>query len=204
MFPKDDPYIKNILIGGAAPTTMAITNLIAESQAESIVLSFLFVLVVTFFIFRSLVGGVFSLIPLLFTVVLNFGLIFLMGGQITTATMMVASIAIGTGIDYTIHFLERFKIQLKEGDSLENAYINTITSVGKAILLNAGSVALGFLVLMFSEFIPNILLGILMAATMVFSSLGAMTLLPAVILTTRPKFFEKKAQKESAKTLAKA
>ncbi|MBT4287503.1 MAG: MMPL family transporter [Deltaproteobacteria bacterium] len=191
IFPEDDPYIKAIKIGGQAPTSMEISNLISASQAKSIILSFVLVLIVTFFIFRSLVGGLYALMPLLFTVILNFGLLYFLGGEITTGTMMVASIAIGTGIDYTIHFLERFKIQLKTGEDFITAYQNTIKTVGQAIVLNAASVALGFLVLVFSNFTPNIMLGVMMAATMVFSTIGALVLLPALIIVRQPKFFTK-------------
>ncbi len=188
VFPDDDPYIETIRVGGAAATSNSINQILSESQLRSIILSFIFVFCVTFFIFRSVVGGLFSLIPLLFTVILNFGLIRLISGEITTATMMVASISIGTGVDYTIHFLERLKIQLRLGDDLARAYINTVMSSGRAILLNASAVALGFLVLVFSVFVPQIMMGILMAATMLFSSIGALVLLPAIILLTKPKY----------------
>lgn len=188
LFPDDDPYIESVRIGGSAPTGSAINMMLAESQIKSIILSFVFVFAVTFFIFRSAVGGIFALIPLAFTVVLNFGLIRLMGGEINTATMMVASISIGTGVDYTIHFLERLKLQLRGGDNLADAYVSTVMSSGKAILLNALAVAMGFLVLIFSVFTPQMLMGILMAATMFFSSVGALVLLPSVILVVQPKY----------------
>jgi len=199
IFPEDDPYIQRVRIGGAAPKSLEVTNMISTSQAQSIGLSFLFVLIVTFFIFGSIWGGLLSLVPLFFTVVMNFGMIYLLGGEISVGTMLVASISIGTGVDYTIHFLERFKLQLGQGDSFTEAYLNTTMSSGKAILLNALSVAMGFLVLLFSEFVPNMMMGLLMAGTMAFSSLGAMTLLPAIILITKPKFFNKKNAVQPAK-----
>lgn len=198
-FPKNDPYVGDILVGGSGPTTVEVTDLIVMSQTQSIVMSFALVLCVTFFIFRSLIGGIFSLIPLAFTVILNFAVIYLMGEAITTGTVMVASIAIGTGIDYTIHFLERYKSHIQLGDDYNKAYYHTVISVGRAILLNALSVALGFLVLLFSEFATNINLGILMACTMVFSSIGALVILPALILVTKPKFvYGKKKQIENS------
>lgn len=188
LFPSDDPYIESVRIGGSAPTGVAINDMLSQSQIRSVLLSFLFVFVVTFFIFRSAMGGLFSLIPLAMTVVLNFGLIRIISGEINTSTMMVASIAIGTGVDYTIHFLERLKIQLRAGDNLSEAYVQTFMSSGKAILVNASAVALGFLVLIFSVFVTQVQMGILMAATMLSSSVGALVLLPAIILLVRPKY----------------
>ena len=191
LFPADDPYIESIRTGGGSFTTMQIATLIGSSQLKSIGLSFLFVFIVTFFIFRSLGGGLYSLVPLLFTVLLNFGLLAILGGQITMSTMLVASVAIGTGVDYTIHFLERLKIQLKQGDNLAQAYSATVMTSGRAILVNATAVAAGFLVFLFSTFDSQIMLGTLVAATMFLSSLGALTLLPAVILKTNPSFLLK-------------
>jgi predicted RND superfamily exporter protein len=151
-------------------------------------LSFLFVLLVTFFIFKSLVGGIYSLIPLLFTVILNFGMIALLGGEITMGNMIVSSIAIGTGVDYTIHFLERLKLQLKEGDTLSEAYTTTVLTSGRAIVLNAAAVAFGFLVFLISGFKSSMYMGILMAGTMLYSTIGALIILPAIVLVTRPRF----------------
>lgn len=203
-FPEDDPYIEGIRVGGGAPTSNAINKMLSSSQIRSILLSFVFVFAVTFFIFRSAVGGLFSLIPLAFTVALNFGLIRLISGEINTSTMMVASISIGTGVDYTIHFLERLKIQLRAGDDLARGYVNTVMSSGKAILLNAAAVALGFLVLVFSVFVPQTMMGILMAATMFFSSVGALILLPAVILLTKPRYLTRLSAEAAAERTAVA
>ncbi|MBU3914596.1 MMPL family transporter, partial [bacterium] len=191
LFPENDPYIETVRIGGAAMSSVQMSKLISSSQLRSIVLSFVFVFIVTFFIFRSAQGGLYSLIPLGFTVVLNFGLLALLGGEITMSTMLVASIAIGIGVDYTIHFLERFKAQLGKGDTLTDAYTNTALTAGRAILVNAAAVALGFIVLLFSQMLPTMMMGLLMFATMVFSSLASLTLLPAIILLTKPKFLAK-------------
>lgn len=191
LFPANDPYIEHVSIAGFAPTTTELTMLISSSQIKSIAFAFVLVFFVTFFIFRSWVGGVLSILPLLITVLGNFGTMWLLGWKINTGTMLVASISIGIGVDYTIHFLERFKIQLNRGDILEVAYRNTVKFVGKAVLINALSVALGFLVLIASDFVGNQAMGILMAGTMVYSSIGALVFLPALIVWVRPKLFEK-------------
>jgi len=189
LFPENDPYIKSVKPAGYALTINEVTGVVSSSQMKSILLAFLFVFIVTFFIFRSVTGGLYSLVPLLFTVAVNFGMIYALGWKITTGTMMVASIAIGIGVDYTIHFLERFKIQLRLGDTPTEAYYHTITTSGKAVVINALSVSFGFLVLVFSDFVSNISMGLLMAGTMVYSSLGALVLLPAIIFVLKPKFF---------------
>jgi len=191
LFPDNDPYIEKISIAGYAPSVTELMNLISTSQIKSIGLAFVFVFIVTFFIFRSVLGGLYAILPLVLTVVANFATMWLLGWNITTGTMLVASIAIGIGVDYTIHFLERYKIQLRNGDDLVEAYINTLATSGKAIIVNALSVSFGFLVLMASDFVSNIAMGILMAGTMVYSALGALMLLPSLIIIFRPGFFQK-------------
>jgi len=188
LFPENDPYIDRVLIGGMAPQLLEVTSLLMDSQLKSIAGSFILVWIVTFFIFRSVMGGLFSLIPLGFTVILNFGLMYAVGWPITQGTVMIASITIGIGVDYTIHFLERFKRQLQQGETLDVAYVNTIRTSGKAIFINALSVALGFMVLVFSDFIPVISMGVLMMGTMIFSTIGALIILPVLIFIIQPKF----------------
>jgi len=191
LFPEDDPYIEKVTLAGYAPSITELTSVIASSQLKSIGLAFALVFGVTFFIFGSTVGGIYSIIPLLFTVLGNFAAMWALGWKINTGTMLVASISIGIGVDYTIHFLERFKHQVSVGDDIETAYLNTTRGIGKAVLINATSVALGFLVLMLSDFVSNITMGFLMAGTMIYSSIGAMVILPALIVWTRPKFISK-------------
>ena len=191
IFPDNDPYIEKVTLAGYAPTVTELMDLISSSQIKSIGLAFILVFMVTFFIFRSALGGLFSILPLVLTVVANFATMWVLGWDINTGTMLVASISVGIGVDYTIHFLERFKIQLRQGDSLAQAYANTVATSGKAIIINALSVSFGFLVLTASDFVSNIAMGILMAGTMVYSALGALIMLPALILIFRPKFFNK-------------
>ncbi len=198
IFAEDDPYIASYSVGGMVPVVMELANSVADSQISSIGQAILLVFAVTFFIFRSGVGGLYSLIPLVFTILANFGMMIILGMKIDTATVMVASISIGIGVDYTIHFLERFKIQLKAGDEFDRAYFNTIRSVGKAIIINAVSVAAGFLVMLFSDMSATMALGVLMAGTMAYSSLAALTLLPAVIFVTKPKFLSKFSERNLA------
>ena len=111
--------------------------------------------------------------------------------SIDTATVIFGSIAVGIGIDYTIHFITRLKEEVKSGESIEKAIENTMSTTGVAIFINSLTVALGFLVLTFSAMEPLRMLGILVALTMVWSALGAITLYPAVVLGLKLKFLKK-------------
>jgi predicted RND superfamily exporter protein len=97
------------------------------------------------------------------------------------ATAIVACVAIGIGIDYGLHYLNRYRILLNKGLGHNQAVIETSNTVGGAIVINAVSVAAGFSVLMLSEFVPLINLGALIALTMITSAIGALTLMPAIL-----------------------
>jgi predicted RND superfamily exporter protein len=102
--------------------------------------------------------------------------------------MMIASIAIGIGIDYSIHFTNRFKEEFARNKNVTQALEKTLTTTGRAILINALSVAAGFIILLFAQLIPIQRFGWLTALTMFFSSFSAITFLPALFLITRARF----------------
>ena len=110
---------------------------------------------------------------------------------------IIASIAIGIGVDYSIHLLHGVKHgYITKGP--ENAVREGISITGNAIVFNAASVALGFLVLVFSSFVGLIKLGSFTAFTMFTSSAGTILLLPVLINTIKPRFLTLTLQKSSS------
>jgi predicted RND superfamily exporter protein len=101
---------------------------------------------------------------------------------------MVASVSVGIGIDYTIHYIEAYKREYrqrgKNGDFLRRTFITS----GKAILINAVSVGAGFGVLVFSQFVMLQNLGLLIALTMGVSAVVSLTVIPVLLTLIKPKF----------------
>ncbi len=159
-----------------------------KSQIQSLLLAFVLVLIILVIQLRSFMGGLIAASPIALTVLFNFALMALFNIPLDNATMMIASIAIGIGIDYAIHFTSRFKEEAAHHASESEALEKTLTTTGKAIIINALSVGFGFLVLIFAQLIPIQRFGWLTATTMLFSSLGAITFLPSLILITKARF----------------
>ena len=178
-------------LSGGGISELAVTNLIVDSQTKSILFSLLAVFVILAVYFRSLGAGVIGMFTLSIPVLLNFGVMSLFKIHLDAATSMIASIAIGIGIDYVIHFMNHYSLDMKEGKSFEEAAINSIKTTGSPILFNAISVALGFLVLAFSQFVPLQVMGEMIALTMITSSLASLTVLPAILITFKPKYLTK-------------
>ena len=102
----------------------------------------------------------------------------------------MASIDIGMGIDYSIHFLSRYRHEIKMGRSVEQAIDIALNTSGRGIIYNALAVAAGFLVLIPSQFVIISQLGILVAIDMLTISFSVLTFLPASIKMLPPNFLK--------------
>ena len=176
---------------GSALVKNALTDLLIDAQTRSILISLSLVFLIVSINFHSLTAGLFGIIPMGFAILINFAVMGYFGIKLDISTAMVASVAIGIGIDYTIHFMSNYHYERLRTDDIETVSINTLRTTGKAIIFNAIAVASGFLVLMFSQFNPLMYLGMLIALTMLTSSIGAMTLLPVLLNIFKPGFISK-------------
>ena len=170
------------------------TSQIVVSQITSLLTSIVTAGLIVALLMGSWVAGLISLIPLVLTIVINFGLMGLTGTPLDIATLMVASIAIGIGIDYAIHFLSRFRREFRASRDVERALETTIQTTGRGIAYNALTLALGFGVLLLSGFKGTRDFGLLIALTMIISSISAFTVIPAVLITWQPKFLVRRAR----------
>lgn len=155
-----------------------------NSQFSSLFIAIVVVLILVGFILRSVQKGIFATIPIVSTIIILFGFMGATGIHLDVATVLVASIALGIGIDYSIHIITHFSHSLKENENAEKALEDTILISGKAITINVLSVTAGFLILIFSKLVPLQHFGMLVALSMVGSGLGALTLLPALLVLT--------------------
>jgi predicted RND superfamily exporter protein len=188
-FPKN----VKVLVGGGAVQEGALARLVVSSQIISIFVSVLIVLLIVAFANRSLAAGLIAALPLTIAIMGNFAVMGFFGITLNMATAMIASLAVGIGIDYTIHFIEAFKREYEAGGD----YIHrTFATSGKAILINAVSVGAGFCVLAFSQFRILAQFGGLIALSMALSALVSLTVIPVLITTIKPKFVYGKSGRE--------
>ena len=155
--------------------------LIVQGQISSLLLSLFVVAVLMWFIFRNPGLTIISLLPLVTGIIMNFGLMGFMGIPLNAVTAVVASISIGMGIDYSIHFINRYRSSLEETGDMEEAVSITYNDTGKAILSNVLSVTAGFLVLFFSKFPIIRQFGGLIAFTVCVTGLAAIVIIPAAL-----------------------
>lgn len=171
-----------VKISGMAAVMRDLRRMLIQSQVRSLLIALVAVFLMVFLVYRSLLGSIFCMIPIIFTLLYNFGVMGWLGIPLDIATVMIGSIAVGIGIDYTVHFFNRYKEERKRGQGRKEGIRITIKTVGRAIIYNATAVALGFLVLLFSQFEIFKNFGLLVSLTMVFSSFGALSILPDLIM----------------------
>ncbi len=166
------------------------------SQLGSISIAIIFVIIIVGLMLRSLRNGFLASIPIIAAIIILFGVMGLTGISLNIATVLVASVALGIGIDYSIHIISHFNDIFEKSGDLEQSIRKTLLISGNAIIINVISVSAGFLVLVFSDMVPLQYFGILIAISMLSSSLGAMTLLPAILIIFHNKKHQAHASNE--------
>ncbi len=170
-----------VTFAGCSTLCVVGDDLIIPGQLRSLGIAFVVVLLLLAVIFRSAGYGVMGLLPMVLTVLLVFMLLGALGVYLDAATALVASIVLGIGVDYSVHFLSRYRSLRAAGLAFPEAVRGTMVTSGRAIVFNSLAVAIGFLVLLLSSFWPVIHIGWLVSANMVFSAVVTMGLLPGVL-----------------------
>jgi predicted RND superfamily exporter protein len=186
-----------IQITGMPFVDITMDQSLINSQIGSISIAIVFVILIVGLILRSLKSGVYAALPIIAAILILFGLMGLTGISLNMATVLVASVALGIGIDYSIHVISHFNQAYAYTEDLDHAIDEAVIVSGRAIVINVISVSAGFLVLVFSEMVPLQYFGILIAISMFSSSFGALTMLPAILILSKKKSDpEKKKIKE--------
>lgn len=166
---------------------------IQQSQVWSLTASIGISWLIVALLMGSAVAGLLCIIPLVLTIIAKFGVMSYVGLPLDMSTMMIGSIAIGIGIDYAIHFVERYRKEFAHDREARRALEQTLAHTGAGITYNALALMLGFAVLLFSTFKGLNIFGLLIALTMVISSTSAFTVIPAILLLWRPAFLTRRA-----------
>jgi predicted RND superfamily exporter protein len=187
-----------IEISGMPYVNQRLDQSLVRSQLTSLLVAIVLVVALVSLIFKSVIEGLYASIPIIATIAILYGVMGLTGIPLNVVTVLVASVAMGIGIDYAIHYISHFNDALKRGFELNNAVEEAVMISGKAILINFISVSAGFMVLVFSDLMPMVYFGVLIALSMLGSSMGALTLLPAALILGKKRKFRIHTKSENA------
>ncbi len=177
-------------VTGSPSLYIQLSKKLIASQLTSLGTSFGAVGFIVAMLMLSLGAGLLSLVPLFVAVAGNFGVMGYAGAYLDMATVMIASLTVGIGVDYAVHFLSRYRNERRAGLAHAEALAETYRTSGRAIVVNALTLALGFLVMLFSRFGALNTFGWLIALTMVTSMLGALLVLPALLAWTPERLYQ--------------
>jgi predicted RND superfamily exporter protein len=159
-----------------------------------VVLSFGCVLLLTGLMFRSVVAGLLCMFTVAVAVLINYAVMGFSGIPLGVGTAMFASIAIGAGVNFPIHMLDRLRISLSGPDAdPARVFPNAFAFTGRVLFFTAFVVAVGFLLLCVSEFRTLVRFGLLIGVAMLVSFMASVTLLPALVALAKPRFIWRRA-----------
>ncbi len=157
-----------------------------ESQILSLGVVMLGIAAMLLVLFRSLKLAIIGIVPNLLAAAVILGVMGWTQIPLDMMTITIASITLGIAVDNSIHYLYRFRSELPR---LQD-YVSTLhychANIGRAIFYTAITIIVGFSILVLSNFLPTIFFGLLTALGMAIALLASLTLLPRLILITRP------------------
>lgn len=169
---------ENLMINAAAEGLLS-------DQVRSLAILLCVIFLIMSAMFTSFKGGLISLLPNLIPVILMFGLMGLLGIPLNPGTVMVAVIAVGIAIDGTLHLISRYNDLCRRTSNYEEAVQATIREEATALVTTYFALAVGFGILLLSQFNLIAQFGALSAVTMVFALFANILITPIILSRTR-------------------
>ncbi|MFH2058942.1 MAG: MMPL family transporter [Pseudomonadota bacterium] len=169
---------ENLMINAAAEDLMV-------AQVKSLGILLFVIFLITSIMFTSIKGGLISLVPNLIPIILMFGIMGFLKIPLNPGTVMVAVIAIGIAVDGTLHLFFRYDELCRRTSDYEGAVIQTVQEEATPMVATSMSLALGFGILLFSNFTIIAQFGALAAATMLFALFANLLVTPLILSRIR-------------------
>lgn len=176
-----------IVPSGYLPLYVTMMDYVVRSQITSFALAFLIIFALLALLYRSLRVSLLALPANLFPLFLTMGLMGLVGIRLDVATVTIAALVLGLVVDDTTHLLYRYREALRAGSDHEDAVRHALDTAGAAMATTSVVLVLGFSVLALATVKSVAYFGLLAAAAMGFAVVGDLVVLPALLVTLRPK-----------------
>jgi predicted RND superfamily exporter protein len=168
-------------VTGLGMVIAASSHQLTIGQIKSLSITMILVFGIMFILFLSSKVGLIAIIPNLFPIIINFGIMGWLGIELSMVTSLIASIAIGLAVDDTIHYLARYNHEFRKDLDDERALRDTLHQIGRPITFTTITICVGFSVLFFSSFKPTAIFGVMMVITSLSALIGDLILLPSLI-----------------------
>jgi predicted RND superfamily exporter protein len=161
---------------------MAATNEdIAAAEKPMLALVFASIIVLCLITYRSVLGTICIVLPLVVVSTLAEALMAVYGIGLKVNTLPVVALGVGIGVDYGIYIYQKLDSLLKEGFTLQEAYYRTLRLTGRAVIFTGFTLAAGVGTWIFSPLQFQADMGILLAFIFLANMVGAIVMLPALV-----------------------
>ena len=172
---------QEVLISGSTLLALRTQGFLIRDLTTSFILAFIIIFISMVILFRSIRLSLISILPTIIPLVAAAAIMGFSGIKLRPSTAMTFSIALGIAVDDTIHFLARFRQELRKTKDVGIAVSNSILSTGKAIIGTTLVLCMGFFTLYFSELVPNHEFGILATIILIIALISSLLLLPVLL-----------------------
>jgi predicted RND superfamily exporter protein len=182
-YKKTNPSPMDLKPSGIAYFNLVWNHEVLWDMVKGFVLALIVVFGILAFDFRSIKWAIVGYTPLLFTILLIYGVVGFTGKDFDMPISVLSTLSLGMAVDFAIHFVSRLRQRLKEapGESLSDALLWTAARPGKGIMRNAILFAASFAVMIFAPLTPYITVGAFIVSMMLLSAIMTLIYLPALV-----------------------
>ncbi len=178
-----DKEVYDITITGASISYMYGTNYLIKNLFQSLFLAVILIALFMGILLKNVRIVIMSLVPNIIPALLTAGLMGYFGIPIKPSTVLVFSIAFGISVDDTIHFLTRFKQELKAyKGNIRSAVVKAIRETTMSMVYTSVVLFFGFSVFSASNFGGTKALGMLVSLTLLSAMITNLVLLPSLLM----------------------
>jgi predicted RND superfamily exporter protein len=177
-----------LLAGGLVGVLAAVNEVILAGQIEAIALALLVLVVCCTFTYRSMVAGVFFMIPVMLSNTITFSYMAWADIGMNINTLPVVALGIGLGVDYTFYIVDGIREELHHSNNVEAAILKSLRSSGRGVLVTALTLIVSVGLWSFSSVRLQADMGLLIALWLSISAFSALFIMPAIVYVFRPEF----------------
>jgi predicted RND superfamily exporter protein len=177
---------ENIHLSGMLVLYNNMLQSLFDSQILTLGITVLLLTAMFLVLFRSPKIAAVAMLPNVLSVAVVLGVMGWLNIPLDMMTITIAAISIGIAVDDTIHYIHRFKDEFQKDKNYLNTMHRCHGSIGHAMYYTSITIIIGFSILAMSNFIPSVYFGLLTGLAMLIALLGALTLLPKMLMLVKP------------------
>lgn len=179
-----EPDRYDVTITGASVVFLKGTDYLIKNLVLSLLIAIMVIAFIMALLFRSFSMVLVSLLPNLFPLIITAGIMGFAGIPLKPSTILVFSIAFGISVDDTIHFLAKYRLELRYSNwDIKQSIINALNETGVSMFYTSIILFFGFSVFIASSFGGIVSLGILVSVTLIVAMVSNLILLPTLLMS---------------------